>query len=92
MHAIIYKPTRSASQSGKANHNHWLMRFVHDGTRKIEPVMGWTSTKDMMQEVIMRFVSLDSAMKYAKKNNIEYEVTPAQEHKLIIRSYAENFK
>lgn len=92
MDAIIYKPTRSAAQSGNASYNHWLLRFVHNGSRKIESVMGWTSTKDMSQEVILRFDSLAGAECYAKKNNIAYEVVPKEEHKLIIRSYADNFK
>lgn len=92
MSAIIYKPTRSASQSGKANTEKWLLKFIHNGTRKIEPVMGWTSSRDMMQEVILKFNSQEEAEKYAQKNNIAYQVVENKEHKMILRSYAENFK
>ncbi len=92
MSAIIYKPTRSASQSGKAATEKWLLKFVHNGTRKIEPVMGWTSSRDMMQEVILKFNSQQEAEAYARKNNIEYQLIEENEHKMILRSYAENFK
>lgn len=92
MSAIIYKPTRSASQSGTAANEKWLLKFIHNGTRKIEPVMGWTSNRDMMQEVILKFDNQLEAENYAKKNNIEYQVVENNEHKMILRSYAENFK
>jgi len=92
MSAIIYKPTRSASQSGTAATQKWVLSFVHNGTRKIEPVMGWTSTKDTMQEVMLKFNSQEEAEAYAKQHNIEYQLIPNQKHKMILRSYASNFK
>ena len=92
MSAIIYKPTRSASQSGNAKADKWLLSFVHNGTRKIEPVMGWTSTKDTMQEVVLKFNSQQEAVSYAEKHNIDYQLIPHTEHKMILRSYASNFK
>jgi hypothetical protein len=92
MDAIICKPTKSASQSGTANTKQWLMKFVHNGSRKIEPVMGWISSRDMMQEVTLKFHSLEEAKRYAQKQNISYQIIPETKHQLILRSYAQNFK
>ena len=92
MKATIYKQSKSSTQSGKANTKHWIIAFVNDGSRNIEPIMGWTSSSDMMQEVTMQFDSLSMAKEFAEKHKIEYEVIEPKEKKLIIKSYAENFK
>ena len=46
----IYKPTKTAMQSGMANSKLWLLEF--DTLNKdINPLMGWESSKDTMSEV-----------------------------------------
>ena len=54
MQASIYKPTKTAMQSGTYNSTHWILEFVHDGSREIESVMGWVSSSDTMQEVTVK--------------------------------------
>jgi hypothetical protein len=92
MIAIIYKPTKSSMQSGKANTKKWLLSFEHDGSREIEPIMGWTASQDMMQEVHLEFSSLEQAISYAQKNKIDYQVIEPLSNKMVLQSYASNFK
>jgi hypothetical protein len=92
MQASIYKPTRSTTQSGVKNSQHWLLEFAHDGSREIEPVMGWISSKDTLQEVKLNFTTKEAAIAFAEKNKISYEVIEPQQRKFIKRSYADNFK
>ena len=86
----IYKPTKTAMQSGMRNTKNWLLEFDTLDTG-IDPLMGWETSKDTMSEVKLEFPSKEQAINYAKKNNIDYYVIEPQKQKLIIKSYADNF-
>ena len=86
----IYKPTKTAMQSGMRNTKNWLLEFDTLDTG-IDPLMGWETSKDTMSEVKLEFPSKEQAINYAKKNKIDYYVVEPQKQKLIIKSYADNF-
>ena len=88
--AKIYKPTKTAMQSGMRNTKNWLLEFDTLDTG-IDPLMGWETSKDTMSEVKLEFPSKEQAINYAKNNNIDYYVIEPQKQKLIIKSYADNF-
>ena len=88
--AKIYKPTKTAMQSGKRNTKNWLLEFDTLNTG-ISPLMGWESSKDTMSEVKLKFSTKNQAINYAKKNNIDYYVIDPQKSKLIKKSYIDNF-
>lgn len=92
MQASIYQPTKTSMQSGLNNIKHWLLEFEHDGSRKIEPIMGWTASKDMLHQVRIKFPNKESAINFAKDNNIDYEVIEPKAKKITKRAYADNFK
>ena len=88
--AKIYKPTKTAMQSGKRNTKNWFLEFDTLNTG-ISPLMGWESSKDTMSEVKLEFSSREQAICYAKKNNINYYVVEPQKRKIIKKSYSDNF-
>ena len=88
--AKIYKPTKTAMQSGKGNIKKWLLEFDTLATG-IDPLMGWETSRDTMSEIQLEFSNKDQAINYAKKNSIDYYVVEPQKHKIIKKSYAENF-
>ena len=88
--AKIYKPAKTAMQSGKGNTKNWLLEFDTMNTG-IDPLMGWESSNDTMSEVKLEFFSKDEAINYAKKNSIDYYVVEPQKRKLSKKSYADNF-
>ena len=88
--AKIYKPTKTAMQSGKRNEKNWLLEFDTLNTG-INPLMGWESSNDTMSEVKLEFDSKELAIHYAKKNNIEYYIIEPQKRKIVKKSYADNF-
>ena len=88
--AKIYKPSKSAMQSGKRNSKDWLLQFETLNT-EINPLTGWETSKDTMSEVKLKFSSKEEAITYAKKNKIDYIVQEPQERKVIIKSYTDNF-
>jgi hypothetical protein len=91
MQASIYQPTKTSMQSGLHNTKYWILEFIHDGSRKLEPIMGWTSSKDMLREIKLKFPNKDAAISFAKENNLIYEVKKPQQKKFIKRAYADNF-
>ena len=77
-------------QSGGRNTKSWLLSFdtLDKGT---DPLMGWETSKDTMSEVRLEFSTKEQAINYAKKNNINYYIVEPQKHKVIKKSYSENF-
>ena len=88
--AKIYKPTKTAMQSGKRNTKNWLLEFETLNT-SLSPLMGWESSSDMMSEVKLEFSNKEQAINYAKKNNIDFHVIEPKKIKIIKKSYADNF-
>jgi len=88
--AKIYKPSKSAMQSGSRNTKNWLLEFDTLNTG-INPLMGWETSKDTMSEVKLEFSTKDQAVNYAKKNKINYDLVEPQKRKLVKKSYSDNF-
>ena len=88
--AKIYKPTRTAMQSGKRNTKNWQLKF-DTLDNSIDPLMGWESSKDTLSEIKLEFSTKDQAIDYAKKNNIDYYIVEPEERKIIKKSYSDNF-
>ena len=88
--AKIYKPSKTAMQSGMKKFDKWVIEFVTDDPGK-NPLMGWESSSDTYSELNLEFKSKDLAVEYARKNNIDYEVIEPKERKIIKKSYADNF-
>ena len=88
--AKIYKPTKTAMQSGMRNTKNWILEFdtLDTGT---SPLMGWESSRDTMSEVKLYFDNKEKAISYAKKNNIDYYTIEPKNRKIIKKSYTDNF-
>ena len=89
--ARIYKPAKTAMQSGTAKTKDWVLDYEPSEPREIEPLMGWTSSGDMRQQLRLRFETKDEAIAYCERNGIPYEL--AERHAGTRRglSYADNF-
>ena len=77
-------------QSGIAKTKDWILEYIVE-KNSINPLMGWESSKNTLSELNLKFSSKDSAIKYAKKNKIDYEVIEPKNKKVIKKSYADNF-
>ena len=89
--AKIYKPSKTAMQSGIKNSKNWIIEFI---TKKpgINPLMGWESSTDTLSEVKLEFSTKELAVNYAKNNKIDFELVEPKVRKKIKKSYADNFK
>ena len=92
MKAKIYKPAKNAMQSGRAGHGQWVLEYELETPRKPEPLMGWTSSGDTLNQVSMKFDSKEAAIAFAESRNFEFTI--GEDHTRIVkpRSYLDNFK
>lgn len=93
MPARIYKPSKTATQSGTARTHGWVLEFTPATPREVDPLMGWTSSDDTQAQVKLRFDTRDAAEEYARDNGIDAIVLTSHERKKNVRAhgYAENF-
>jgi hypothetical protein len=91
MRARIYKPAKNAMQQGKAGTKQWRLEYEPERARVPDPLMGWTSSDDMRQQVALEFETSEEAVAYAEANGIAYQVF--EPHILVPKpkSYSENF-
>ena len=91
MVARIYRPAKTAMQSGKGKSEHWVLEYEPRDAKRVEPLMGYTSSSDMLSQVKMRFATREEATAFAERNDIEYRVSEPKETKRRAVSYAQNF-
>jgi hypothetical protein len=92
MSARIYRPAKGATQSGTARTKLWVLEFEQEKPREIEPLMGWTSSGDMKQQIRLRFDSREEATAYAEREGIAYRVEEPTEVRRRTIAYSDNFK
>jgi hypothetical protein len=91
MLARIYRPSKTAMQSGKANTKEWVLEFEPASARVADPLMGWTLSTDMNGQVRLLFDAREEAVAYAQRHGIAFEALASPHAKRIIKAYADNF-
>ncbi len=92
MTARIYRPAKSATQSGGANAKSWRLDYAPEAPRVVEPLMGWTSSTDMKAQISLTFDTKEEAIAYAQRNGVPYRVEEPKEAARRTVSYSDNFK
>ena len=81
--AKIYIPTKTAMQSGRGKLKSWVLEFITKDP-SINPLMGWETSTDTLEEIILKFPSKEKAIEYAEKNNISYNVIEPNKKEFVI--------
>ena len=79
-------------QSGKAKTGYWVLDFDPEQPRKIDPLMGYTTSGDMKSQIRLTFETKEEAIAYAEKYGIEYRVQEPKDAKRRQISYSDNFR
>ena len=95
----IYCPAKTAMQSGRGKtientqqHAHvWVGEYVANQAQRPENLMGWNGSGDTQKQIKLQFDTVDSAIAYAKKNNLNYIVEYPKQRIIKPKSYADNF-
>ena len=91
MTARIYQPARTAMQSGTAKTKEWVLDYEPETARMVEPLMGWTSSSDMKQQLRLAFETKEEAIAYCERHGITYQVFETTPGKRARISYSDNF-
>jgi hypothetical protein len=91
MLARIYRPAKTAMQSGKAKTKDWVLEFEPASARRSDPLMGWTQSSDMKGQVRLTFETREEAVAYAQHNGLAFQLFEPKIPKRIIKAYADNF-
>ena len=89
--AKIYKPAKTAMQSGRGKTKGWVLDYPRGGRVAAEPLMGWQASADTARQVKLRFDTAEAAIAYCEARNIAYEVVAPKQRKLRMKAYADNF-
>ena len=92
MPARIYKPAKTAMQSGLARTKEWVLEHEATAAREIDPLTGWTGSSDTQTQLKLTFDSKEEAIAYAERNGIAYTLSEPQVRKPTRKAYADNFK
>jgi hypothetical protein len=90
MKGRIFKPATTAMQSGVAKTKEWLLES-EPAPKFVDPLMGWTGSRDTMQQVQLWFPTVDEARAHAEKNGWQYTVEIPQSRAIRPKAYADNF-
>ncbi|MFN3827428.1 MAG: ETC complex I subunit [Micavibrio sp.] len=88
----IYKPSKSAMQSGRGKGQKWVLETETTTARQPENLMGWVSSGDTLNQVKISFDTLEDAIKHAETKGWAYSVSLPQERKVRPRNYADNHR
>jgi NADH dehydrogenase ubiquinone Fe-S protein 4 len=90
--ARIYRPAKTAMQSGRANTRKWILDYEIATPRAPDPLMGWSSAADTLNEVTLRFDTLEEAIEFAQQHGLDFTISEPHQPRFKPKSYADNFR
>ncbi len=89
--ALIYRPAKSAMQSGTQNRKRWWLEFRNEDAKSVDPTMGWISSEDTTRQIKLYFDTEAEAIAYSEQNQLQWEVVESDDRLFKPKSYANNF-
>ncbi|WP_337997947.1 ETC complex I subunit [Oleispirillum naphthae] len=89
--ARIFKPAKTAMQSGRRNTAKWVLEFEPAERRVNDPLVGWVGSGDTLAQVRLTFDTREAAVAFAEKEGLAYEVEEPQARRLVPNNYSDNF-
>ena len=95
MKAILFQVSKNAMQSGKG-YGQWRMIFQRTENEKKslwkDELMGWTSTNETLQQIVLSFDSIEEAVAYARHKDVQLDIRIERSLLPHAKSYADNFR
>ena len=92
MKVKIYKPSKSVTQSGLIKSKSWIVEYPQDSDLGFDNLTGWAKSDNTAKQIQLKFKNFEEALKFVKKNKLNYIVIPSREKRIKIKSYSDNFK
>jgi hypothetical protein len=90
--ARIYRPAKTAMQSGRRQTRKWVLEYEPATSRSHDPLMGWIAADDTLNQVQLLFETLDEAKAFAERQGLRHIVIAPQQVSEKPKSYADNFR
>ena len=87
----IYRPAKTAMQSGRSNTRAWVLEFEPTDGLQTDLLMGWAGSHDTSRQLKMQFPTKEDAVAYAKRRGLSYRVQEPRDRVIKPRAYADNF-
>ena len=90
----IYKPSKTAMQSGRFKSDKWIAEYISESNNNDnskDMLMGWNTSDDTKTQIKLFFDQKDDAINWAKNKKMQFEVIEPQERKIIPKRYSDNF-
>lgn len=87
----IYKPAKTAMQSGRANTTRWLLEYDPADPQAADPLMGWAGSHDTDRQVRLWFAGKEDAAAFATRKGLAYRIEEPHDRTVAPKSYADNF-
>ncbi len=84
---LIYQPAPGPLQGGRALEERWLLEFVPRFAPTIDHLMGWNGSRDVQQQVRLRFKTRESAIAFAKREGWRPVVLEPRKRRIRPKSY-----
>ena len=91
MEVRIFKPAKTAMQSGRGRTKDWVLEFEPSDAGRPDPLMGWVGSADTRKQVRLSFDSEAEAVAYARKHGHSFTVEKPKRRRIRPKAYADNF-
>ena len=93
MQVRIYRPAKTAMQSGPAGHaKAWVLEFEPTEPKQADRLMGWLGSADTAQQIRLDFATREAAIAYAEGRGLSYTVGSEPRPRFKPKNYADNFR
>lgn len=92
MQVRIYQPSKNTMQSGRAKTHSWVLEYQLETARRPEPLMGWVSSGDTLNEVKLTFATAEEAIAFADRKGWTYDLITHNDRIVRPKNYADNFR
>ena len=90
--ARIYRPAKTAMQSGWRNTRRWVLEFEPAERKAHDHLMGWVGSGDTQGQVRLNFETKDEALAFAARHRLTAQVRDPHDRRTATKSYADNFR
>jgi hypothetical protein len=90
--ARIYRSQPLASPVLQRDREGWTLEFASDRPAHADPLTGWAGGSDPQSYVRLAFPSREAAIAHCEREGFEFVVQDEPRRKLLLQSYADNFR
>jgi hypothetical protein len=90
--ALIQQDQSPGSPALQKRRNGWVVAFETSRAQRPDPLTGWAGGAETQSQVNLRFPTAEAAIAYCEREGHDFKVIPAPRRKLLLQSYADNFR